>query len=116
MDNIDQEYELLIGERHGYEVRIVKPDDIITVKLGDKCYRIDIIDYLNIKDLTDLSREYGIKSVNEKEIIRLLRLRIRGIREDRNDNCCEYLSAFTIITLVIIIGILLLTIIWGSRY
>lgn len=110
-----QEYELLIPDVDN-SIRINKPDDTIIVKLRDQRFTVDVIEYLNKKQLNALADEYGINTSDERKRIERLKLAIRGIKKVETTNYCE-IALLVIVSILLITVALLLTVIFvGYAY
>lgn len=95
---------------HDYRITISKPSDTITVILDNQEHRVDIVDYLGKLHLNELAEYYDIKpdAVTNSELIRILRLRVRGFKEQQQNNegfCCA-IMLITIMALICIVVIL----------
>ena len=108
MDDLEGGYDMLVGNRHGFSVTLSDPSDIIIVHLDGRKYKVDIVDYLDKKHLDELANSYNLVADNHEELIRLLRLRIRGIKEKRKESLyCEISMFFIILILLMAIAILI---------
>ena len=107
MDDLEGGYDMLVGNRHGFSVTLSDPSDIIIVHLDGRKYKVDIVDYLDKKHLDELANSYNLVADNHEELIRLLRLRIRGIKEHKKYSAyCEITLFFVVLTLLLVIAAL----------
>lgn len=76
----DEEATYGLLEHYSNPIRIIKPNEILLVRLGNDTFHVDVLEHLDRTQLRNLAKTYGINmSLNDVELIRLLKMRIRGI-------------------------------------